>query len=194
MTQEEIVKASTDPEFLSYLQQREQEVLKSKDIQELYEVLDSLLILDLAEERINKIYETILMVAFDNIELKLKNNKKLTLDDNNDLCYIRAFYEHSVEKWSRDDFKGAKELFYILTQIVQDDKLLDALNINLLACAFNEDMEKFYDEKIDHQQTATEEKYGYFLVHFKFDTKKYLSDNIAKLKSIYEELKPLLEV
>jgi hypothetical protein len=193
MTQDEMIKASSDPEFLKYLEVKEKEVLSTKDISGLYEVLDMLLILDLQDERINKIYETILMVAFDNIELKLKNNIKLTVDGD-DLYYIRAFYEHSIEKWSRDDFKGAKELFFILTQIVEDELLLNAITVKMLACDDKEDMEKFYDEKVEHQQTARDEKYGYFLLDFKFDINKYLDDNSDRLIKIYEELKPLLGV
>ena len=193
MTQEEIIKASTDPEFLGYLEVREKDVLKSKNISGLYEVLDSLLILDLQEERINKIYETILIVAFDSIEKKLKEKSKLTLD-NDDLYYIRAFYEHSIEKWSRDDYKGAKELFFILSQIIEDETLLSAINIKLLACNAKEDMELFYDEKIQHEQEEREEKYAYFLLDFKFDTKAYLVENTKTLEKIYEELKPLLGV
>ena len=193
MTQEEIIKASTDPEFLGYLEVREKDVLESKKISGLYEVLDSLLILDLEEERINKIYETILMVAFDSIEKKLKDNSKLTLD-NDDLYYIRAFYEHSIEKWSRDDYKGAKELFFILSQIIEDELLLSAINIKLLACNAKEDMEIFYDEKIEHNQIQREEKYAYFLLDFKFDTKVFIKENEKTLKNIYEELKPLLGV
>jgi len=193
MTQEEIIKASTDPEFLSYLQQREKEVLETKKVSGLYEVLDMLLILDLDPSRIDKVYETILFVAFENIEQILKDNSKLTLE-NDDIYYVRAFYEHAIEKWSRDDFKGAKELFYILSQIVKDDLLLDALNIKLLATNNSEDMEKFYDEKIEHQQTARDEKYGYFLLDFKFDKKEYLEKNIETLNVIYDELKSLLQV
>ncbi|HIP12186.1 MAG TPA: hypothetical protein EYG97_05225 [Arcobacter sp.] len=193
MTQDEIVQASTDPEFLGYLDQREKDVLESKKISGLYEVLDSLLILDLQEERINKVYEAILMVAFDSIEKKLKDDSKLTLE-NDDIFYIRAFYEHSIEKWSREDYKGAKELFFILSQIVEDEILLNAINIKLLACNSKEDMEIFYDEKVQHEQEEREEKYAYFLLDFKFDTKKYLMENQKILENIYEELKPLLGV
>lgn len=193
MTQEELVRASTDPEFLKYLEQREEEVLESKQISQLYEVLDSLLILDLEEKRINKIYEMILRVAFDNIEQRLKDDKKLTLE-NEDIFYIRAFYEHSIEKWSNDDFKGAKELFFILTQIVKDDILLDALNIKLLACNAQEDMDKFYDEKVEHKQKARDEKYGYFLLDFKFNVKEYLDKEADNIKGIYKDLNHLLGV
>ncbi len=193
MTQEEMIQASSDPDFLIYLKQRESDVLESKNISGLYEVLDMLLILDLQEQRINKIYELILSVAFDGIENRLKSQIKLKLDgDNEDKFYIRAFYEHSIEKWSRNDNKGAKELFFVLSQIIDDEKLLDAVNIKLLACNDAIDMEVFYEEKISHQQSVEDEKYGYFLVDFTFDTKEYLSNNQTKLQEVFEELKPLI--
>ena len=196
MTQEEMIEASSDPEFLKYLDEREKGVLESKNISGLYEVLDMLLILDLQEERINKIYETILTVAFDGIEKRLQSKVKLKLDDNDseDKFYIRAFYEHSIEKWSRDDIKGAKELFFVLSNIIDDEKLLNAVNIKLLACHTNTDMEKFYESKIQHQESVEDEKYGYFLVDFTFDVNEYLKENQTTLKEISEELKSLIEV
>jgi len=196
MTQEEMIKASSDPEFLKYLTEREKGVLESKNISGLYEVLDMLLILDLEETRINKIYETILSVAFEGIESRLKSGIKLKLDDKNseDKFYIRAFYEHSIEKWSRDDTKGAKELFFVLSQIIEDEKLLRAVNIKLLACNNNEDMEDFYENKLSHQEKVEDELYAYFLVDFTFDTQKYLTNNQNKLKEIYKELKSLITV
>ena len=196
MTQEEMIEASTDPEFLKYLDVREKDVLESKSISGLYEVLDILLILDLQEDRINKVYETILTVAFDGIESRLKSGVKLKLEDNDseDKHYIRAFYEHSIEKWSRDDSKGAKELFFVLSQIIDDEKLHEAVNIKLLACHDGIDMEEFYDTKILHKESVEDEKYGYFLVDFTFDTKAYLDENTDKLQEIYEELKSLITV
>ena len=196
MTQEEMIQASTDPEFLKYLEVREKDVLESKNISGLYEVLDMLLILDLDESRINKVYETILTVAFDGIEARLKSGVKLKLDDNDseDKHYIRAFYEHSIEKWSREDHKGEKELFFVLSQIIDDEKLQDAINIKLLACNDNVDMENFYETKILHKESVEEEKYGYFLVDFTFDTKSYLTENSQKLDKIYQELKSLIKV
>jgi len=196
MTQEEMIQASTDPEFLKYLDVREKDVLESKNISGLYEVLDMLLILDLDENRINKVYETILSVAFNGIEARLKSGVKLKLSDNDseDKHFIRAFYEHSIEKWSRDDYKGAKELFFVLSQIIDDEKLHEAVNIKLLACNDKVDMEKFYETKILHKESVEDEKYGYFLVDFTFDTKEYLNENTNKLEDIYEELKSLITV
>lgn len=193
MTQEELHEARTNPEFLGYLAKREEEVLEQKKISGLYEVLDSLLILDLEENRIHKVYGTILMVAFNTIEERLQSKKNLTLEGD-DIYYIRAFYEHAIEKWSNDDFNGAKELFFILSQIVNDELLENALNVKIIACNNNEDMDNFYDTKVEHQQTARDEKYGYFLVDFKFDVREYLISNKKQIDNIYNDLKHLLGV
>ena len=187
----ELNDARTNPEFLAYLEHREKEVRESKSISGLYEVLDTLLVLDLDEERINRVYEEILKVSFDNIEKRLENKKKLSLD-NEDIYYIRSFYEHGVEKWSMNNFKGAKELFFILTQIIEDEKLVDSIAIHMLACAREMDMDSFYEEKVIHEQPNSEDKYGYFIMNYQFDTKKYLQESSNLLEEQFEQLKHLL--
>ena len=144
MNQEELNQARVNPEFLSYLDEKEIEVMKSKSISGLYEVLDTLLVLDLDEQRIHKVYEEILKVSFDQIEERLKGEKKLSLD-NDDIYFVRSFYEHAIEKWSLENYDGAKELFFILTQIVEDEKLVDSIAVHLVTCAKNIDMDKFYE-------------------------------------------------
>ena len=104
MEPNELNEARTNPEFLAYLDHREQEVKEERSISGLYEVLDTLLILDLDEERINKVYEEILKLSFDKIEERLKKNEKLSLE-NDDLYFVRSFYEHAVEfQWSKRAF------------------------------------------------------------------------------------------
>jgi len=144
MNQEELNQARVNPEFLSYLDEKEIEVMESKSISGLYEVLDTLLVLDLDEQRIHKVYEEILKVSFDQIEERLKGEKKLSLD-NDDIYFVRSFYEHAIEKWSLENYDGAKELFFILTQIVEDEKLVDSIAVHLVTCAKNIDMDKFYE-------------------------------------------------
>ncbi len=191
MTAEELQEARVNPEFLGFLEEKETKALESKIISELYEVLDSLLILDLDENRIHKVYGEILKVSFDQIEDRLKDAKKLSLD-NDDIYFVRSFYEHAIEKWSMENYDGAKELFFILSQIVEDEKFVDAANIHLLACANSTDMDTFYDKDVDHQNEVEDEKYGYFILDFKFDTKKYLDDNILLIQEQYKNLKHLL--
>ncbi|MFZ9659991.1 MAG: hypothetical protein ACO29X_05505 [Arcobacteraceae bacterium] len=193
MTQEELEQARLNPEFLGFLDKKEKDALESQNIKELYEVLDTLLVLDLDDARINKVYETILIVAFNGIGAKLDSHTKLSLDGD-DFLYIRAFYEHAIEKWSSNNFQGAKELLFVLSQIVDDELLHEAINVKLLACHDGKDLDNFYETTVFHQQTARDEKYGYFILDFKFDTQNYLSSKTKELEAIYTELKHLLTV
>ena len=49
----------------------------------------------------------------------LNKNEKLTLEGDN-LLYVRALYEHAIEKWSHDNFDGAKELIFVIANILED--------------------------------------------------------------------------
>lgn len=191
MQPKELHEARTNPEFLSYLEHREKEVFEQNSISGLYEVLDTLLVLNLDEQRVNKVYEQILKLSFDKIEQRLKEHSKLSLE-NDDLYFIRSFYEHAIEKWSVENFDGAKELFFILSQITEDQNLVNSINIHLLACANGEDMDKFYDEKIDQNFESTQEKYGYFIMGYKFNTEDYLQKHSKDLEEQYNKLKHLL--
>ena len=191
MEPSELHEARTNPDFLEYLNVREKEVMESKSLSGLYEVLDTLLVLDLDEERVHTIYQEILKVAFDGIEARLKEKEKLSLD-NDDIFYIRSFYEHAIEKWSMGNAKGAKELFFILTQICEDELLVDALNVHLIACTTQSDMDDFYEKNVLEEQSHSEDKYGYFIIDFVFDTKEYLSNHAELLKTEFKALEHLL--
>ncbi len=191
MNQEELQEARTNPEFLNYLKEKEEEVIASKSISGLYEVLDTLLVLDLDEERIHTVYQEILKVAFDSIEERLKDSTKLSLD-NDDIYFIRSFYEHAVEKWSVLNFDGARELFFILWQIIEDEKLSKAMQVHLITAANNKDMDAFYEEDVHHLDEVENEKYGYFIHEFNFDVNEYLAKNSKVLEEQYSQLKHLL--
>ncbi|MEA3384792.1 MAG: hypothetical protein U9Q20_09015 [Campylobacterota bacterium] len=191
MDKQELNEARTNPEFLAYLNEKEKEVMESRSVSGLYEVLDSLLVLDLDEQRVHKIYSEILKVSFDKIEERLKEDTKLSLDGE-DIYFVRSFYEHAIEKWSMLNFDGANELFFILTQIVDDEVLVDALNVHLIACAKKIDMDNFYDDNVLLEDKEIDEKYGYFITEFNFDTKKYLESNVNILNEQFEKLKHLL--
>jgi len=191
MEPNELHEARTNPDFLECLDDLESKALESKSLSGLYQVLDSLLVLDLDEERVHNIYQEILKAAFDGIEERLKEDGKLSLD-NDDIFYIRSFYEHAIEKWSMNNAKGAKELFFILTQICEDELLVEALNVHLIACSQDSDMDHFYEENVEHEQSHAEDKYGYFILDFKFDKKEYLKQHTALLQKEFEELSHLL--
>jgi len=191
MEPKELHEARTNPDFLECLEDLEKKALESKSLSALYQVLDSLLVLDLDEERVHTIYQEILKAAFDGIEDRLKEDAKLSLD-NDDIFYIRSFYEHAIEKWSMNNAHGAKELFFILTQICEDELLVEALNVHLIACSLDSDMDHFYEENVVHEQSHSEDKYGYFILDFKFDKKEYLNQHVDLLQKEFEELSHLL--
>ena len=192
MNESQLNEARTNPEFLNYLEQTEKDAIETENIEALYEVLDSLLILDLDENRINKVYENILRISFEKIGELLNKDCKLSLE-NEELFYVRSFYEHAIEKWSYGQTKNAKELFFVLSNIITDEKLIDSLQIHIIACSKGMDLDTFYHKKVDAASAFDDEKYGYFIINFQFDTKSYLKDNSDILIEEFKNLKHLLD-
>jgi hypothetical protein len=192
MTHEELHEARTNPEFLNFLEEREKEAYEKDDIALFYEVLDSLMILDLQEDRINKIYEKILTISFEKIEERLKENTKLSLKTE-DIYYIRSFYEHAIEKWSYGNFEGAKELFFVLANIIEDERLYDAIQVKIIACSNQMTIDEFYEVHVRDNSQLDDEEHGYFIMRFKFDTKKYLEEHASILVEEHKKLQHLLD-
>ncbi len=191
MESEDLFQARTNPDFLKYLEESRVNSIKNADIALMYETLDSMLILDLEEEKINELYSNILKTAFENVEKIVNNDKKLKLVDN-DLLYVRALYEHAIEKWSYENFVGAKELVFVIANIIEDEKLEKALNVLLVTLSQNVQLDDFYDSKVNLEIATEDEVYGYFIVDFKFDTDEFLKQNEELLKTEYKNLKHLL--
>lgn len=192
MDKNELNEARTNPDFLKYLEETRVDAISTKNISALYEVLDSFLILDLGEEKINEIYQNILEISFTNVEKIVNENKKLTLEGD-DLCYVRAFYEHAVEKWSFENLDGAKQLLFVLSNIIEDNYLIKALQAHIIALSNGIDLDSFYEEQVDLNRANDDEKYGYFITNFNFDLEEYLEKNRATLQKEYDNLKHLLE-
>ena len=192
MNKNELNEARTNPEFLKYLEETRVSSMENKDISAMYETLDSMLVLGLDEEKINSLYEAILRTAFENVEKIVNENKKLDLVENN-LLYVRAFYEHAIEKWSYDNFDGAKELVFVLANIIDDEILEQALNVLLIVLAKNISLDDFYEKEVNLETNSSNEKYGYFLVDFKFNPNEYLEENKELLQEQYKKLQPLLD-
>ncbi|RXJ91156.1 hypothetical protein CRV01_02440 [Arcobacter sp. CECT 8983] len=192
MDKQELQEARTNPEFLDYLETTRINAIAAKDIAALYEVLDSMLILDLDEEKINSVYQTILETSFEKVEVIVNNNQKLSLE-NDQLFYVRALYEHGIEKWSYDNFDGAKDLLFVLSNIVEDETLKESLLVHIIALTNKVSLEDFYEKEVNLNACNSEEKYGYFITSFNNDIKTLLEDNSELLKKEFENLKHLLE-
>ncbi|MGB1227177.1 MAG: hypothetical protein ACPG9K_04740 [Poseidonibacter sp.] len=192
MDKEQLNEARTNPDFIKYLEETRVKSMEEENISAMYETLDSMLVLDLEEEKINKLYEQILKTSFANVEKIVNKNEKLKLEDDN-LLYVRAFYEHAIEKWSYDNFDGAKELIFVLANIIDDVELEKALNVLIIVLSTRNQLDFFYDTSVDHEKENSEEKYGYFIMNFKFNTEEFLKDNSETLEKEYKNLKHLLD-
>ncbi|TLP38616.1 hypothetical protein [Arcobacter arenosus] len=192
MDKEELFQARTNPDFLKYLEETRTDAIATKNISALYEVLDSYLILDLGEDKINEIYQNILEISFENVEKIVNENKKLSLEGD-DLCYIRAFYEHGIEKYSYENIDGAKQLLFVLSNIIDDSFLTKCLQTHIIALSKNKDLDSFYEEEVDLEASNDDEKYGYFISNFKYDLDTHLEQNKDILQKEYDNLKHLLE-
>ena len=191
MDKETLFQARTNPDFLKYLEETRVNSIKAKDIGLMYETLDSMLVLDLDEDNINELYSEILKTSFENVEKILSKDEKLKLEDDN-LLYVRALYEHAIEKWSYDNFDGAKDLIFVLANIVDDVALVKSLNILIVFLSSNIALDDFYDTKVDLESDVEDEKYGYFITVFRFDNDEFLNENKDILDTQYKNLKHLL--
>lgn len=191
MDKEQLFEARSNPDFLKYLEEAMVNAMKAEEIGLMYETLDSMLVLDLDEDKVNKLYEQILKTSFANVEKILSKNEKLNLEGDN-LLYVRALYEHAIEKWSYDNFDGAKDLIFVLSNIVEDKTLEEALNILIIFLSSKIQLDDFYDTKVDLEADVDDEKYGYFITKFRFDNQEFLNENKDILEKEQKNLKHLL--
>ena len=191
MDKEALFEARTNPDFLKYLEEARINSMKAEDIGLMYETLDSMLVLDLDEEKVNKLYEQILKTSFSNVEKILSKHAKLNLEDDN-LLYVRALYEHAIQKWSHDNFDGAKDLIFVLANIVDDESLVKSLKILIVFLSSKIGLDDFYDTRVDLEADVDDEKYGYFITNFNFDNQEFLDENKDMLETEYKNLKHLL--
>ncbi|RBQ30212.1 hypothetical protein [Aliarcobacter vitoriensis] len=191
MTNEELFQARTNPDFLKYLEEARLNSIKSKNIALMYETLDSMLVLDLDEDKVNELYQTILKTAFDNVEKIIEKKVKLSLEEDN-FFYTRALYEHAIEKWTNENLKGAKDLFFVISNITDDEILQKSLNVLLIFLSKDTDFDTFYDKYVFSDSTIEDEKYGYFITSFNFDKDDFLKQNSEILEQEYKNLQYLI--
>lgn len=192
MNKDDLNEARTNPDFLIYLEAAMQNSINNQNIEMMYEILDTMLVLDLEEEKTNKIYDEILKVATLNLQEKLEKNELLKLE-NIDFLTIRAFYELAIEKWSNSDFELAKALFFTLANSINDEFLKKNMEILIIYLSKELDFEDFYEEFVDKDELESKEEYGYFITSFNFDVDDFLKNNQEFLQKEYENLKHLIE-
>ncbi|BBG65226.1 hypothetical protein NNO_0523 [Hydrogenimonas sp.] len=191
MEKNEFEDLKNNPQFMLDLGQREEAAVKAKDIAGMYEVLDTAVMLDLPAERLNRLYTEILQSAFDRLAEKLTESSFFDITDRTDLYTLRGIYEHGIERYSENDFKGAKEIFLIIHHTAADETLSEAMMPHIAAAASKMPLDDFIDELVDTENPNESETYGFFLTNFKPSVEGFMKEKSATLQSALDELETL---
>ncbi len=191
MEKNEFEDLRNNPQFMLDLGQREEAAVKAKDVAGMYEVLDTAVMLDLPAERLNRIYTEILQSVFDTLAQKLSDEEFFDLNDKKDLYTLRGIYEHGIERYSENDFKGAKEIFLIIHHTAADETLSRAMMPHIAAAASNMPLDDFIDELVDVDNPNDSERYGFFLTNFKPSVEGFMKEKAQTLQNALKELETL---
>ncbi len=180
-----------NPEFMMELANKEEKAVKAKDIVGMYDVLDTSVMLDLSSERLDRIYTEILQTVFDRLAEKLSAQEFFDIGDKRDLYTMRGIYEHGIERYSDNDFKGAKEIFLILHHTANDETISKAMMPHIAAAASQMKFDDFIDELVDVDNPNQSETYGFFLTNFKPSVEGFMKEKSEVLQGAMNELETL---
>ena len=186
--EENLTRLKMDKEFLKELENKKNEAIKEEDIVKLYDVLDTYLALDLNEDEIDILYQKILEIAFDKLADMLTNGEIFDLKKDSDLYTARAIYEHALERWDRKDFKGANELFLLLSYLIQEEDIQRGMFLALGATAKKISLDQFIDKFIDKSRLSEE---SFFFDKFTKEGERFLKDESSLINSELKKIEKL---
>ena len=173
----DIEKLKNDKELLQELKEKKDQALKKGDIQELYDLLDTFLLLD-KDEEVDELYQKILEVAFDRLADMLTSSQTFDFEDESQRYVARAIYEHALERWNEKDFKGANELFLVLSYIMPET-LKEAMMLPLGLTAKRVDIEEFINHYVDKEALDEE---SFFFDRFTDNAREFMGRNRALIE------------
>ncbi len=180
----DIEKLKNDKELLAELQAKKQKALKSGDIVELYDLLDTFLLLD-KDDEVEELYQKILEVAFDELSEMLTSGSKFDFGDRRQKYIARAIYEHALERWDSRDFKGAGELFLVLSYTVPQ-ALQEAMMLPLGLTAKRVGLDEFINHYVDKEGLDEE---SFFFDRLTDNAKEFMARNEKLIQSELEKAK-----
>jgi len=181
----DIEQLKQNKEFLQQLEERKLEACRKSDIKELHDLLDTYLLLDLDAEVIDEIYREILDIAFDRLAHMLSYGEKFDFSNTQDLYTARAVYEHALERWNNENFKGANELFLVLSYMTpRNFKKAMILPLGLTAKKIT--LNQFLQEYID---TSKINKDSFFFDTLNSKAKKFIAENKDLIQKELEKTK-----
>ena len=185
--EEKIKRLKEDRAFLEELKQKKMQALKSGDIVNLYDLLDTMLLLDMDE--VDELYSHILQIAFDALAEKLTKGERFNFNDERELYIARAVYEHALERWDSEDLKGAKELFLVLSFMVPENYQKGIL-LALGATAKGIELDIFLDEFIDKEKLNED---SFFFDKFTPKAEEFLAKEQMVVKRELAQIEKLRE-
>ena len=87
---------------------------------------------------------------------------------------------------------GAKELLFVIANIIDDKILKNAIDCMIIFLNQDLNFDEFYDDFVDFEKENDDEKYGYFLINFNFNIDEFLNKNQNILEEEYKNLQHLI--
>jgi len=174
-----------DPQFEQKLNELEANALSTQKLKDLYEVLDLLSGSEKDESRVNNIYQNILEISLELFANKLESKEILNLDDEEELYTLRALYEYAINHYSNNDFKGASELFLMLSILTEDATLAFSMQLHAVCSAENIKFDDFVEKFIDIESLQNDEG-AIFMDRFKDGAQEYVNSKADTLKTLYK--------
>jgi len=182
-----------DPEFLANIERLEKECRDQQSIAKGYQLLDARLIIESPEEEINEIFTFIVNNAFDTLAQKLTERQSFDMGDVEDIATARAIYEHAMQRYSENDFKGAKEMFLVLNYTIEHAGLKDAMMVHACAVMAGKSFEEFVESMVDVEGIDVHDPLAFFIQSFTQPTDILLAMFSKYVKQGEDELKVLDE-
>ena len=180
-------------EFLANLDLLEEEMRSKESIKKGYQLLDSLILIEADEERINDVFTFILNHAFDRLSDNLTKKNTFNMREEEDISTVRAIYEHAIQIYSDRSFKSAKELFLVLYHVVDYYKLQESMMIHAVNAMKKIEFDDFIESIVDTKKFDPNVELAHFLLYFTVEPKYYLDHNRELVEKAKEELKVLNE-
>lgn len=178
----QLTRLKIDPEFQKEFTQKKKHALEHKDIEELYEVLDTILALELDEDAIlDKIYATILEESFEFLANKISAQEALDIFKSKEVLYARAIYEHAIEHYDAKRLDKAKEIFLVLYHICNDANFKLAMKYHILVVLKEVKIDEFIEKYVSHEDIDPESLLSYFFVTFTPYAKKALEKEATRV-------------
>ena len=113
------------------------------------------------------------------------------MQDEEQRATARAIYEHGIQRYSENDAKGAKEIFLVLSHMIDDDELKDAMMVHAAAVMAGYSFDDFIEKLVETEGIDPHDPLAFFIRSFVQPTDILLQMFAKEVKAGKEELKVL---